>query len=137
MVAKQRNEWNDTWMPDVPMDMLTSLSLNRDHWIAIARKAPWQATRMNLNTFARHGVFAHEETTNLIAEKLRDPGLIAKARVFPYQLMVAFLERAYAVRLPMEGNRSVSISGRPSGSWYEPLTPAPHASHASSMPTSL
>jgi 60 kDa SS-A/Ro ribonucleoprotein len=127
MVAKQRNDWNETWMPDVPMDMLTSLSLNRDHWIAIARKAPWQATRMNLNTFARHGVFEHEETTNLIAAKLRDPGLIAKARVFPYQLMVAFMKTGTEVPLivknALQDAMEIAISNLPAisgGVWVLP-----------------
>ena len=47
-------------------------------------------TRMNLNTFARHGVFDEAGMAELIAERLRDPLKIAKARVFPYQLMVAY-----------------------------------------------
>ena len=44
-------------MPDVPFQMLTSLELKTEHWKQIASNAPWQMTRMNLNTFARHGVF--------------------------------------------------------------------------------
>jgi 60 kDa SS-A/Ro ribonucleoprotein len=47
-------------------------------------------TRMNLNTFARHGVFEIEGMTELIAARLRDPVKIAHARVFPYQLMAAY-----------------------------------------------
>lgn len=31
--------------------------LVRQDWVGIARRATWQTTRMNLNTFARHGVF--------------------------------------------------------------------------------
>jgi 60 kDa SS-A/Ro ribonucleoprotein len=46
-------------------------------------------TRMNLNTFARHGVFDAPGLTELIAARLRDPVKIAHARVFPYQLMAA------------------------------------------------
>jgi 60 kDa SS-A/Ro ribonucleoprotein len=45
---------------------------------------------MNLNTFARHGVFKQPGMTELIAERLCDPTKISKARVFPYQLMVAY-----------------------------------------------
>jgi 60 kDa SS-A/Ro ribonucleoprotein len=45
---------------------------------------------MNLNTFARHGVFKEPGMADVIAERLRDPAKIAKARVFPYQLMVAY-----------------------------------------------
>ena len=77
-------------VPDVPFQMLTALDLGTEEWTAIARRAPWQMTRMNLNTFARHGVFEQPGMSELIAERLRDPAKIAKARVFPYQLMVAY-----------------------------------------------
>lgn len=77
-------------VPDVPFQMLTSLELSDAAWMEIARNAPWQMTRMNLNTFARHGVFANEEVTQMIATRLADVGSIRKARVFPYQLMTAF-----------------------------------------------
>jgi 60 kDa SS-A/Ro ribonucleoprotein len=85
-------------VPKVPFAMLTALPLGKSDWIGIARNAPWQATRMNLNTFARHGVFGdgsafsdeQVEVTKIVAERLRDRELIAKARAFPYQLMVAY-----------------------------------------------
>ena len=44
-------------VPDVPFQMLTTLDLGEREWAAIAGAASWQSTRMNLNTFARHGVF--------------------------------------------------------------------------------
>jgi 60 kDa SS-A/Ro ribonucleoprotein len=85
-------------LPKVPLAMLTALPLGKSDWIEIARNAPWQATRMNLNTFARHGVFGddaertdeHIETAKIVAERLRDRAAIAKAQAFPYQLMVAY-----------------------------------------------
>jgi 60 kDa SS-A/Ro ribonucleoprotein len=77
-------------VPDVPFQMLTALPLSTKEWETIARRAPWQMTRMNLNTFARHGVFGQPGLAELIANRLRDPEAIAKARVFPYQLMVAY-----------------------------------------------
>src|ERR1044072_3050806 len=77
-------------VPDVPFQMLTALELGTPEWTAIARRAPWQMTRMNLNTFARHGVFSQPGMTELIADRLRDPAAIAKGRVFPEQLMVAY-----------------------------------------------
>jgi 60 kDa SS-A/Ro ribonucleoprotein len=77
-------------VPDVPFQMLTSLPLSSTHWMGIARNAPLQMTRMNLNTFARHGVFADEEVTKLIAARLSNAEAIRKARVFPYQLMTTF-----------------------------------------------
>ncbi len=79
-----------TQVPRVPFQMLTSLPLSKSDWAEIARRAPWQMTRMNLNTFARHGVFEVEGMAGLIAERLRDPVKIAHARVFPYQLMAAY-----------------------------------------------
>ena len=77
-------------LPDVPFQMLTSLDLGEAEWTAIAKTAPWQMTRMNLNTFARHGVFKDEAMAKLVAERLRDPVLVKRSRVFPYQLLMAF-----------------------------------------------
>lgn len=77
-------------VPDVPFQMLTALPLGRKEWIEIARNAKWQMTRMNLNTFQRHRVFTDMGIVRMIADRLRDPENIKRARVFPYQLMVAF-----------------------------------------------
>ncbi|MDZ7617020.1 MAG: RNA-binding protein, partial [Patescibacteria group bacterium] len=77
-------------VPNVPFQMLTSLPMGKAEWAEIARNAPWQMTRMNLNTFARHGVFESAEMVDLVARRLRSPELVADARVLPYQLMVAY-----------------------------------------------
>ncbi len=76
--------------PDVPFQMLTALELTESHWAQIARTASWQTTRMNLNTFARHGVFKDAAVTALVTDRLRDAAQVRKARVFPYQLLAAF-----------------------------------------------
>lgn len=76
--------------PDVPFQLLTSLPLKPEHWKEIAENAPWQMTRMNLNTFARHRVFEDHGLTKRIAKRLASEELIERARVFPYQLMVAY-----------------------------------------------
>jgi 60 kDa SS-A/Ro ribonucleoprotein len=89
-------------IPDVPFQMLTALELSTAEWTAIARRAPWQMTRMNLNTFARHGVFGRPGMVELIAERLRDPKAIAKARVFPYQLLVAYTMASANADIPKE-----------------------------------
>src|SRR5262245_46045538 len=78
-------------VPAVPFQMLTSLPLGAKDWANIARSASWQMTRMNLNTFARHGVFKESGLAELIAGRLRDERAIRKARVFPYQLLAAYL----------------------------------------------
>ena len=79
-------------LPDVPFQMLTSLELSNDDWKIIAANAPWQMTRMNLNTFARHGVFEDAKVTKQIADRLHDKQIISKVRGFPYQLMVAYTQ---------------------------------------------
>ncbi|MBI2214830.1 MAG: TROVE domain-containing protein [Acidobacteria bacterium] len=78
-------------VPDVPMQMLVSLDLDDEAWKEIARNASWTQMRMNLNTFARHGVFDDRALTNLLATRLRNPEAIRRARAFPYQLLMAFL----------------------------------------------
>ncbi len=77
-------------VPDVPFQMLTALPLTREHWAAIGEKAGWHMLRMNLNTFARHGVFEVDGFAERVAARLRDPEAIQRARVFPYQLMAAY-----------------------------------------------
>jgi 60 kDa SS-A/Ro ribonucleoprotein len=86
-------------VPEVPMEMLTALPLGMADWRTVAQRAPWQATRMNLNTFARHGVFGEEgraptkeekEVTTVVADRLRNRRAIREARALPYQLMIAY-----------------------------------------------
>jgi 60 kDa SS-A/Ro ribonucleoprotein len=77
-------------VPNVPFQMLTALPLGTKEWTEIARNAPWQMTRMNLNTFQRHGVFADEVMVKTIADRLRDREAVKRARAFPYQLLSAF-----------------------------------------------
>ncbi len=77
-------------VPNVPFQMLTALDLDTEAWTEIARNAPWQMTRMNLNTFARHGVFEVNGLPDLIARRLADETLVSHARAFPYQLLAAF-----------------------------------------------
>jgi 60 kDa SS-A/Ro ribonucleoprotein len=76
--------------PDVPFTMLSALPLSRKDWVTIAARASWQTTRTNLNTFARHGVFDEPGLAEKVAARLRDAGEVARARVFPYQLLVAY-----------------------------------------------
>ena len=89
-------------VPNVPFQMLTALNLGADEWTEIAKNAKWQMTRMNLNTFERHGVFADSEVVKMIAERLRDAENITHARVFPYQLMIAFQAANQNSKIPRE-----------------------------------
>jgi 60 kDa SS-A/Ro ribonucleoprotein len=46
---------------------------------------------MFLNTFTRHGAFVQREAIQHAANRLRDGTEISRARVFPYQLMAAYM----------------------------------------------
>jgi 60 kDa SS-A/Ro ribonucleoprotein len=83
--------------PEVPFQMLTALELRQADWIEIAKNASWQMTRMNLNTFARHGVFEQKDVARHVAARLRDPHKVRNARCFPYQLLTAFHSAGKAV----------------------------------------
>lgn len=95
----------ETSLPPVNFQWLTALPLTRGHWIELARRAPWHTLRMNLNTYARHGVFDAEASgepphrlVGELVERLRDPDAIRRARVFPFQLLAAW--RALGARVP-------------------------------------
>lgn len=125
-------------MPDVPFQMLTALDLCSSEWKQIARNAPWQMTRMNLNTFLRHGAFEDAELTAIVADRLRDSQLVKKARVFPYQLLVAYANASdkipLVVREALQDAMEVAIANVPrldstvyvlpdiSGSMHSPIT---------------
>jgi 60 kDa SS-A/Ro ribonucleoprotein len=84
-------------VPDLPFTMLSAMPLSERDWIEIAKGASWQTTRMNLNTFARHGVFSDTGAVRQIAERLRDAGQVKRARVFPFQLLAAYQNTNSAV----------------------------------------
>lgn len=124
-------------VPNVSFQLLTSYELSNAHWREIAKTASWQTTRMNLNTFARHHVFDDAECTRLIAARLADAELIAKARAFPYQLLAAHrnaehipnkVRDALAAAVELSVNNvpkiagSVAIALDVSGSMSSPVT---------------
>ena len=78
-------------VPMVSFELLSSMPLSKADWIAIARNASWTQTRMNLNTFARHGVFESRDMVQLVARKLADAEEVARSKVFPYQLLAAYM----------------------------------------------
>lgn len=78
-------------IPDVPWQMISSLPLDERHWKVIAKHAKWMMTRMNLNTFNRHGVFNDPAMVKMIAERLSSEKEIKSAKAFPYQLLTAYL----------------------------------------------
>lgn len=127
-----------TDVPDVPFQMLTAIGLNRREWAQVVRRGSWQMIRMNLNTFARHGVFDEPGMTDHVAARLRDASAMARARVFPYQLLAAYrsVDPAVpaAVRRALEDAMELAIANTPamagqvyvcpdvSGSMQSPIT---------------
>jgi 60 kDa SS-A/Ro ribonucleoprotein len=99
MANKNRN-FGEAKIPNVNFQMLTALPLATAEWESIARHAKWQMTRMNLNTFARHGVFKNSEIAKLVADRLRDKSLVEKAKAFPYQLFTAYLNTEQSTDIP-------------------------------------
>lgn len=87
-------------VPNVPFQMLTALPISTKEWTQIARNAAWQMTRMNLNTFQRHGVFQYAEMVEMIANRLRDREAIKRAKVFPYQLLSAYSAASNNAEIP-------------------------------------
>jgi 60 kDa SS-A/Ro ribonucleoprotein len=103
--------------PDVPFQMLTALPLTAEQWQAIARRAPWQMTRINLNTFARQGVFSVKEITRQVASRLRSEDQVRRAKVFPYQLMTAYqnvsAQVPSAVKAALQDAMEIAIANVP------------------------
>lgn len=94
-------------VPNVPFQMLTALPISTKEWTEIARNAAWQMTRMNLNTFQRHGVFQNAEMVEVIANRLRDREAIKRAKVFPYQLLSAYSAASNNAEIPREITESL------------------------------
>ena len=84
-------------VPDVDFRMLSSLPLTEKQWKKIAENAKWMMTRMNLNTFERHGVFKDEKLTKLIADRLSSKDEVQRAQAFPYQLLAAYINASDSI----------------------------------------
>lgn len=86
--AFHRGETNTP--PNVSFQLLTGQPLENAQWTEIAKNAPWQMTRINLNTFLRHGVFDSPDMVRMVAQRLSSAEQNRKARVLPYQLLSAY-----------------------------------------------
>lgn len=125
-------------LPDVPFEWLTAFELGAAQWAELARRMGWQALRMNLNMLARKGAFTVEGMAEKVAARLSDPDAVTKARVLPYQLMVALGNVGdgvpLAVQAALETALEISLAGVPatagrvvvcpdvSGSMISPVT---------------
>lgn len=84
-------EWAEDKLPDVPFELLTGEQLSPTGWKMLAEQATWNQTRQALNTFHRHGVFSDPAMVKIVADKIRNPELVRRAKAFPYQLMTSFI----------------------------------------------
>ncbi|MDG9928379.1 MULTISPECIES: TROVE domain-containing protein [unclassified Pseudomonas] len=125
-------------LPDVPFQLLGNETLSPVQWAELAGRMGWQALRMNLNTLARHGAFAVEGCTEVVAARLADAEAVAKARVYPYQLLAAYRMTGEgippAVREALQDALELSLANVPaltgnvvvcpdvSGSMHSPVT---------------
>lgn len=108
-------------IPNVDFRLLDSV-LNKDEarllWAAQARNGGWQMTRMNLNNFAKYGVFDNSELVDIVAARLASREEILNARVFPYQLLNAYLNIGtnvpHKVREALQDAMEIAISNVPS-----------------------
>ena len=90
-------------LPPVPFEWLTSHSLSPEQWGELAGRMGWQALRMNLNTLARSGAFLVPGVSGTVAKRLGDAEALSRARVMPYQLMVAMGQVGDGVPLEVQG----------------------------------
>ncbi|HEX4550881.1 RNA-binding protein [Pseudomonas sp.] len=77
-------------VPAVPFQLLGNETLSKEQWAAQACNMGWQGLRINLNTLERHGAFKVPGCVEYVAARLADPQEVAKARVYPYQLLAAY-----------------------------------------------
>jgi len=101
-------------IPDVPLEMALGLQLSIEGWRTVARRASWFQTFRTMNTFARHGVLSDPEMVEFLSNRLRNPDLIRKAQVFPYQILMAY-------KAIVEGQTSFGKKGANDGDNYGDL----------------
>ena len=89
-------------LPPVPFEWLTAHPLTGEQWGELAGRMGWQALRINLNTLARNGAFGVAGVTETVAGRLSDPVALTKARVLPYQLLVALRSVGEGVPLAVQ-----------------------------------
>ena len=104
-------------LPNVPFEWLTAFELSPQEWAELASRMGWQALRMNLNTLARKRAFGVDGVAEMVAARLSDEEALNKARVLPYQLMVALgsvgEDVPLKVQAALEGALEASLSKVP------------------------
>lgn len=76
----------------------------------------WQMVRMNLNNMQKYGVFNDKNNLQLVVNKLKDAEQIANAKVFPYQLLMAFMNTEnvpFEIKEALQDAMELSINNTP------------------------
>lgn len=72
------------------LDSICSKEQLKNIWKSQAETGSWTITRMNLNNFAKYGVFDDPKMVDLVSSRLVDKKSILDAKAYPYQLMMAY-----------------------------------------------
>jgi 60 kDa SS-A/Ro ribonucleoprotein len=126
--------------PDIDFRFLSSLELSTEVWTKIMENASWRTARMNINTFKRHGVLNNQANVDKLAAKIADPKAVKYAKVFPFELLSAYVHMENDVALtsiknalheamelsiqnvPDFDNANIEIGVDVSGSMADPIT---------------
>lgn len=96
-------------LPPVPFAWLTAYPLTAEQWGTLAGQMGWQALRINLNTLARHGAFQVKGVTETVVARLESDEALVRARVMPYQLMMALKAAGDGVPLKVQAALEVAL----------------------------
>jgi 60 kDa SS-A/Ro ribonucleoprotein len=77
--------------PAVNFQFLSSVKMSETQWAELAQTMSWHTLRMNLNTLLRNGAFNVPDLDTQVASILRDKETLGKIKVFPYQLLAAYM----------------------------------------------
>lgn len=91
MIAFRKSKHVRDLPADAPFMMSTAHVSDAAGWEALAERATWTETRINLAAFARHGVFDSKRVREKVIARLSDRELIKRTRVMPYEILNAYL----------------------------------------------
>ena len=92
-------------IPDLDFRQLVTIKNDYDMWYSAFKNGNWHFSRMNLNNALKHGLFEDTEMTNIVASRLEDKELIAKVKVFPYQLLGTYMNINESVETELNGKK--------------------------------
>ena len=96
-IVRQYERFKKTHEGEIPkvdfrlLDSILTKDEARKLWASQAANGGWTMTRMNLNNFAKYGVFEDAKLVKTVAARLSNREEILRARAYPYQLMMAYM----------------------------------------------